>query len=162
VSGYAWRLTRPTRLIHASINPIFGTGSVEWDEYLQWFAFLKERDWLHPHDVPPLAAAINASTIIFMTAQLIWDETKRKANLAKHGLDFSEAGEVLDSRYRLDVMTVRGGEVRMQSFAYVFKRLRALLVVHTEREDSARIISFRPANQKESEVYYEWLSKTND
>ena len=25
-----------------------------------------------------------------------------------------------------------------------------------------RIISFRPANKKEIEVYYEWLSDTND
>jgi uncharacterized DUF497 family protein len=97
-----------------------------------------------------------------MAAQLIWDEDKRKANLVKHGLDFADAGDVLDSSYRFDVAAIRGGEVRMQSFAYVFKRLRALLLVHTEREGDVRIISFRPANQKESEVYYEWLSKTND
>ncbi|HDL5502654.1 TPA: BrnT family toxin, partial [Mannheimia haemolytica] len=29
-----------------------------------------------------------------------WDETKRKINLAKHGLDFADADEVLSSPYR--------------------------------------------------------------
>ena len=42
--------------------------------------------------------------------RLIWDEAKRQANLAKHGLDFSAAGEVLDSRYRLDIPVRRAGE----------------------------------------------------
>jgi uncharacterized DUF497 family protein len=38
-----------------------------------------------------------------MEVPLIWDEAKRLANLRKHGLDFADAGEVLESRYRLDV-----------------------------------------------------------
>ena len=46
---------------------------------------------------------------------ILWDETKREANLHKHGLDFIDAVLVLvlDSRYRLDVERVRGGEQRM-------------------------------------------------
>ena len=43
---------------------------------------------------------------------LIWDESKRQRNLRKHGLDFAHAAEVLESRYRLDIAIVRGGEVR--------------------------------------------------
>jgi hypothetical protein len=39
-----------------------------------------------------------------MDSRLIWDEDKRMANLSKHGLDFADAGEVLDSFYRLDIM----------------------------------------------------------
>ena len=46
---------------------------------------------------------------------LIWDEPKRQANPAKHGLDFSQANEVLDSRYRLDIPIIREGEHRTQS-----------------------------------------------
>lgn len=45
-----------------------------------------------------------------MGKKLIWDETKRKANLVKHGLDFRDADEVLASRYRWDAEVIRGGE----------------------------------------------------
>jgi len=38
-----------------------------------------------------------------METRLTWDEAKRRINLHRHGLDFADAGEVLNSRYRLDV-----------------------------------------------------------
>lgn len=93
-----------------------------------------------------------------MQSQLDWDEPKRIANLTKHGLDFKDAPGVLQSRYRLDVDVIRGGEMRTQSFAYVLNVLRVLTVVHTPREGCIRIISFRPASQTETEFYYEWIS----
>ena len=52
-----------------------------------------------------------------MESKLIWDEAKRIENLSKHGLDFADAGAVLDSVYRLDVSVVRKGETRTQSFS---------------------------------------------
>jgi uncharacterized protein len=52
-----------------------------------------------------------------MGAKLSWDEKKRQANLAKHGLDFADAGEVLDSRYRLDIEMVRQQEFRTLSIS---------------------------------------------
>ena len=55
-----------------------------------------------------------------MVRHMRWDEAKRLANLDKHGLDFIDAVMVLDSAYRLDIETLRGGEMRTQSFAYVF------------------------------------------
>ena len=67
-----------------------------------------------------------------MEQVLTWDESKRRANLAKHGLDFSKAGWVLDV---LDVLTV----------------------IHSIRDGAIRIISFRPASGEEREVYYDWL-----
>ena len=45
------------------------------------------------------------------------DETKRLANLQKHGLDFVDANEVLKSRYRLDFDVVRSDELRTQSIS---------------------------------------------
>jgi uncharacterized DUF497 family protein len=93
---------------------------------------------------------------------LIWDEAKRLANIAKHGLDFAEAGAVLESRYRLDVPVVRKGEARVQSFSYVMNRLAVLTVVHIDRDGATRIISFRPASETESEAYHDWLDKEND
>ena len=91
-------------------------------------------------------------------ARLIWDEDKRMANLAKHGLDFADAGEVLDSLYRLDISAVRVGETRTQSFSYVMGCLRVLTVIHIDREGDTRVISYRRASTEEREAYYEWIS----
>ena len=97
-----------------------------------------------------------------MEIKLIWDETKRRSNLIKHGLDFEDAGEVLESRFRLDMALVRGGELRMQSISYALGFLAVLTVVHTEREGATRVISFRPASSKEREVYDAWLENECD
>ncbi|MBH2020791.1 MAG: BrnT family toxin [Burkholderiales bacterium] len=92
-----------------------------------------------------------------MEIKLIWDETKRRSNLVKHGLDFEDAGEVLESRFRLDIALVRSGESRMQSVSYALGFLAVLTVVYTEREGATHVISFRPASSKEREVYDAWL-----
>lgn len=86
-----------------------------------------------------------------MGKRLTWDEAKRRSNLLKHGLDFVNATAVLDSRYRFDVTTVRHGETRVQSFSYVMGRLAVLTVVHVQRSEELRIISFWPASQEESQ-----------
>ena len=85
-----------------------------------------------------------------------WDEIKRRKNLAKHGLDFSDADSVLKNPFKLDVEIIRNHEQRIQSFTYVFDRLAVLTVVHTIEEE--RIISFRRASRNEREVYHEWLA----
>lgn len=91
-----------------------------------------------------------------MKFHLTWNEQKRVSNLEKHQLDFSDAGLVLDSPIRLDVESVRRGEMRTQSFAYVFDRIAVLTVVHLPGEKT-HIISFRTASEEEREVYHEWL-----
>jgi uncharacterized DUF497 family protein len=94
--------------------------------------------------------------------RLSWDETKREENLAKHGLDFADAGEVLDSLYRLDIPVVRNGESRLQSISYALGFLAVLTVVHTGRDGATRIISFRRASKLEREVYDAWLENEFD
>ena len=91
-----------------------------------------------------------------MQSRFTWDETKRATNLAKHHLDFADASLVLDSEFRLDVESVRNGEERTQSYAYVFDPLAVLTVVFLVREQP-HIISFRAASKDEREVYHEWL-----
>lgn len=93
-----------------------------------------------------------------METKLVWDEAKRIENIGKHGLDFADAGAVLESRHRLDISTIRGFEMRTQSFSYVFDCLYVLTVVHTDRAGVARVISYRPASEKETENYHEWIS----
>ena len=92
-----------------------------------------------------------APTITFID----WDESKRLANLRKHGLDFVDADAVLENPFRLDVEVLRNKEWRTQSFAYVFNALAVLTVIHTGNGD--RIIRFRRASREEREVYHEWL-----
>jgi uncharacterized DUF497 family protein len=88
---------------------------------------------------------------------ILWDPEKRQTNLDKHGLDFIDVVAVLDSPYRLDVQSMRNRELRFQSFAYVFDVLAVLTVVHISRENSMRIISFRPASEVERNAYHDWL-----
>ena len=97
-----------------------------------------------------------------MKARYTWDEAKRRANLAKHGLDFAQAAEVLESRFRFDVAIVRAGEARTLSMSYALGFLAVLTVVHTERDGATRIISFRRASQEEREVYRDWLENECD
>ncbi len=97
-----------------------------------------------------------------MGMQLVWDEVKRNTNLARHSLDFADAGVVLESRYRLDLPVVRHRETRMQSISYVLDFLAVLTVVHTERDGATRVISFRHASDKEREVYDVWLENECD
>ena len=92
-----------------------------------------------------------------MNTRLTWDETKRQANILKHGLDFADAGEVLESRYLLDIVVWRDDENRVMSISYVASFLAVLTVAHTERDDTIRIISFRRASREEREIYYAWL-----
>jgi uncharacterized DUF497 family protein len=94
-----------------------------------------------------------------MQHKLVWDEAKREANLAKHGLDFADAADVLESTYRFDVQVVRHGETRTQSFSYVMGCLRVLTLVHAHgSDDTTRVISFRRASTQERENYHDWLS----
>lgn len=89
---------------------------------------------------------------------MIWDKTKRLLNLEKHYLDFADAGLVLSNRYRLEFESVRDGEVRRQTFAYVAEVLTVLTVIWLPGE-KRRIISFRRAHKNEREAYHAWLEK---
>lgn len=100
---------------------------------------------------------IIVTTIKSISTRILWDEAKRQGNLDKHGLDSIDAVMVLDSPHRLDVESVREGEQRTQSFAYVFDVLAVLTVVHVGRDDALRIVSFRPASEEERSAYHDWL-----
>ena len=91
-----------------------------------------------------------------MATKFTWNDAKRELNLSKHQLDFADAEMVLGNPYRLDVVSVRNGQEREQSFAFVFERWAVLTVVHIPGEQP-HIISFRPASQLEREIYHEWL-----
>ena len=86
--------------------------------------------------------------------RFVWDEAKRKSNLAKHGLDFADAHRVFagiiveqpDTRFDY-------GEPRM--IAVGMLDAVVVLIVHVERDDCVRIISMRQATKNETNFYYE-------
>ena len=82
-----------------------------------------------------------------------WDETKRRINIQKHGIDFRSVIEAFDSPMVciLDPR-VEYGEDRWIGIGLAEGRL--LTIVYTERKsDSIRIISARKANRYEKEKY---------
>jgi hypothetical protein len=82
-----------------------------------------------------------------------WDDIKRKSNIEKHGIDFIDAPIIFDS-YTLTIEDDRYdyGEERFVSFGILEERV--VVVVHTENEDSIRIISIRKATKNEEKAYF--------
>lgn len=83
-----------------------------------------------------------------------WDAAKRKANIAKHGIDFLDVREMFGSLMLAGTDNRKDyGETRKVGFGFIRGRLMA--VAFTEREpNSIRIISARKANTRE-EAYYQ-------
>ena len=89
--------------------------------------------------------------------EIEWDEGKRRANYAKHGLDFRHAEKVFEG------ITVTAEDIRQDYGEKRFISLGRLedivvVIVYTERSEKTRIISMRKANQKESKGYEEKVS----
>lgn len=83
-----------------------------------------------------------------------WDESKRAANLRKHGVDFADAvGALLDPFNRTLEDPDAEGEARYLTLGRGYAD-RLLLVVWTERDgDVIRIISARNASPGEARHY---------
>ena len=85
-----------------------------------------------------------------------WDPGKAAENVAKHGVSFEEAATVFR-----DTLSVTGldpdhsiDEERLVIFG-VSTSGRLLVVAHTERGDTIRIISARPTTPAERRIYEE-------
>jgi hypothetical protein len=84
------------------------------------------------------------------------DNTKRKLNIKKHGIDFVDAPTVFDG-YTLTILDdpIDYGEERFVTFGILEGRV--VVVVHTENDDSIRIISIRRATKYEEKTYFSQL-----
>jgi uncharacterized DUF497 family protein len=85
-----------------------------------------------------------------------WDPEKAKSNLKKHGISFEEAATALS-----DPMAATGAdpdhsitEERYVTFG-VSEKGRLVVVSHTEKHETIRIISARKASKGEKELYEE-------
>jgi uncharacterized DUF497 family protein len=82
--------------------------------------------------------------------QFEWDERKRLANLAKHGLDFLDADLIFRGAL-YSYPSERRGEDRWVTVGLLDGREVAL--VWTARGDAMRLISFRRARREERRQY---------
>ena len=80
--------------------------------------------------------------------ELEWDETKRKANIAKHGLDFTDI-PTLDWDNATVLQDARKNYPEPRYWAFAMRRTRLYMVAFCMRCQQVRIISFRKANKKE-------------
>jgi uncharacterized DUF497 family protein len=83
-----------------------------------------------------------------------WDSDKAAANLAKHGVEFSEAMTVFGDPLELTIGDPdhSEGEFRFLSVG-ISAAGRLLVVSYTEREGRTRIINAREAKPKERKQY---------
>lgn len=82
-----------------------------------------------------------------------FDERKNAANLAKHGIDLTDAAWVLADPMRLNAVDDRRdyGELRRVIVGEVLGRV--WVVVYTVRGEAVRLISARKANEREQTRY---------
>ena len=82
-----------------------------------------------------------------------WDERKRLANLAKHGIDFVAARGVFDGP-TLEFPDTRRVYGEERAGAYGSSCHGVLFVVYTWRGPARRLISARKAGTHERELYH--------
>jgi uncharacterized DUF497 family protein len=89
-----------------------------------------------------------------------WDSKKARSNQKKHGVPFEEAQSVFSDENALLLDDPDHSEAEDRCLLLgLSSSLRILVVSHTLREDTIRIISARAADASESQQYLERLGK---
>ena len=85
-----------------------------------------------------------------------WDPQKADSNLRKHGVSFQEGASVLADPLSV---TYHDPDHSVAEFRFITVGMshvgRVLMVAHTDRRDSVRIISARPTTRQEQRHYEE-------
>jgi uncharacterized DUF497 family protein len=87
-----------------------------------------------------------------------WDEKKCRENLQKHGFSFEDVDLVFDG----DTITFLDDRIDYGEKRYVTLGAltgRVVVIVHTLRGETIRIISMRKANAREKKIYPARLAK---
>ena len=86
--------------------------------------------------------------------EFTWDESKRKSNLLKHGLDFIDARAVFaGATFVFEDDRLSYGEQRFITLGML--RVVVVVIAHTEHNDRIRIISMRKATKNEQKIYFQ-------
>ena len=83
-----------------------------------------------------------------------WTEAKRARNLKEHGLDFIDAPRVFENiTFTFEDDRFSYGEQRFVTLGLLAGV--PVSIVHTENENEIRIISFRKATKRETQIYFD-------
>ena len=82
-----------------------------------------------------------------------WDENKRRANLRKHGVDFTDA-ETIFAGYTVTAEDTREAYPEQRFVSLGLLHDVVVSVTYTERADKFRIISIRKATRHEARFYF--------
>jgi uncharacterized DUF497 family protein len=82
-----------------------------------------------------------------------WDETKRVANIQKHGVDFVLAKRIFDGP-TVEVPDLRRNYGEFRFGAYGLAAGTVLFVIYTWRGNRRRLISARKAGTYERDAYH--------
>jgi uncharacterized protein len=86
--------------------------------------------------------------------EFTWSDTKRAGNIKAHGLDFVDAVSVFEGvTFTFEDDRFFYGEQRFVTLGLLAGI--TVSVVHTENEHEIRVISFRKATKRESQIYYD-------
>lgn len=91
-----------------------------------------------------------------LTLVVVWDADKAHTNRTKHGVEFAEAATVIDDPLSTTFPDPDHsvGEARFITIG-MSTSFRILVVAHTERSGTIRLISARPATAHERKFYEE-------
>jgi len=88
--------------------------------------------------------------------RFLWDPRKAVSNERKHGVGFPEATTVFDDPLSV---TIADPDHSLEEQRFLLlgqsNRRRVLVVAHSERGESIRIISVRRVNRRERQIYEE-------
>lgn len=91
-----------------------------------------------------------------------WDPRKNAANVAKHGLSFADASRIFEAPIWTYIdHRIEYGEIREVSVGCVEGAV-FITVTHTARHGRTRIISARPASQRERKRYEQEIRSADD
>jgi uncharacterized DUF497 family protein len=91
--------------------------------------------------------------------KFVFDPKKRRLNKIRHGLDLVEAERVFSGEtftrpdHRFDY-----GEMRFSTVGLL--EAEAVVIAHTETDDTIRVISMRKAERHEREYYFARLERS--
>jgi uncharacterized protein len=88
--------------------------------------------------------------------KIAWDDTKRRNNLRKHGLDFADAQAVFGGiTFTMEDPRFDYGEQRFITLGML--RDVVVVIAHTETASTILIISMRKATRHEEILYFEGI-----
>lgn len=83
-----------------------------------------------------------------------YDPKKKAANLRKHGYDFDDAAQVIESDRTVTFEDRRFDYDEARFVTLGMLREKVVVIITAETDDEIRVISMRKAEPNEEEIYY--------